>query len=424
MLNIMTRGTNKDLPPNNNAIERPTARDPRLDFFRGVGMFIILFAHIPHSEFVNWIPARFGFSDATEIFVFCSGVASSYAFGSVFLRAGWRIGATRIAYRVWQVYWGHVAVFIVIVAMLGWIDQRLGTVFLRQDLNLAPFLDDPAHKLAEFLTLTYVPNFFDILPMYLVILAMVPLMMAIATRSLPAAAVVSVTLWFLANLRLLELPAESWSDRSWFFNPFAWQLVFFTGFGFGMRWLPPPPPDRRLVIVALVVIALAAPFSCSWGFRCYGLWGYATWIADAHEAINGMLVDKTHLGAFRYAHFLAVAYLAFLLAGEGGRALRGVFVEAMMRVGRQTLAVFLSGLVLAQLLGVALAVYGDGALMQIAVNVGGGIGLFLVAVIVDYFKSAGKRPGSPTAPRDRRSAQGDTADMMQGGAANERASAA
>ena len=45
------------------------ARDLRLDFFRGSAMFIILFAHTPGNPWTLWIPARFGFSDATEMFV-------------------------------------------------------------------------------------------------------------------------------------------------------------------------------------------------------------------------------------------------------------------------------------------------------------------------------------------------------------------
>ncbi|MDZ4093637.1 MAG: OpgC domain-containing protein, partial [Paracoccaceae bacterium] len=54
-----------------------TARDRRLDVFRGLAMFIILIAHTPGNFLTLWIPARFGFSDATEIFVFCSGMASA-----------------------------------------------------------------------------------------------------------------------------------------------------------------------------------------------------------------------------------------------------------------------------------------------------------------------------------------------------------
>ena len=374
---------------------RKTPRDPRLDFFRGLGMFIILYAHIPNGELVNWIPARFGFSDATEIFVCCSGFASAYAFGRVFDIAGWRVGATRIAYRIWQVYWGHIGVFVVIVAMLGAIDARLGTKFAGQELNLAPFLADPGAMMAHFMTLTYVPNFFDILPMYLVILAMVPVAMAIARFSLVAVAAVSILLWFAADIHLIELLAEPWSDRPWYFNPFAWQLVFFTGFGFGMRWWPAPPRDRRLVIASIVVLVAAVPFACHFGFRCYAWWGYSPWLGDAHDAIQLYLSDKSHLGIFRYIHFLALAYLSYLLAGERGGNLTGWFVEAMMRVGRQTLAVFMSGLVIAQLLGVVLAEFGDNALTQVIVNAGGSVALYCVAITVDYFKNAGARKNPP-----------------------------
>ena len=66
-----------------------SARDPRVDFFRGLAFLIIFIAHVPANWLTKWIPARFGFSDATEMFVFMSGYAAGIAFGGVFLRAGW-----------------------------------------------------------------------------------------------------------------------------------------------------------------------------------------------------------------------------------------------------------------------------------------------------------------------------------------------
>ena len=117
----LSAGRSRDHERSGAAMSNPSSeakrpRDPRLDVFRGVGMLIILVAHIPGNAWADWIPARFGFSDATEIFVFCSGVASALAFGRVFDSAGWALGTARILHRVWQVYWAHIGVFVTIVA--------------------------------------------------------------------------------------------------------------------------------------------------------------------------------------------------------------------------------------------------------------------------------------------------------------------
>src|SRR5829696_4044427 len=201
-------------------------RDPRLDVFRGVGMLIILVAYIPGNAWADWIPARFPLCHATEILVFCSGVASALAFGRLFESAGWALGTARILHRVWQVYWAHIGVFITVVALLAAADLELGGRNLRHGLNLGPFLDDPARMLLGYATLTYVPNYFDILPMYLVLLALIPVVMAAARVGRGAVAVVVAMLYLLAYARLLDLPAEHWSHPFRFFNPFSWQLLF------------------------------------------------------------------------------------------------------------------------------------------------------------------------------------------------------
>ena len=188
------------------------------------------------------------------------------------------LGTARILHRVWQVYWAHVGVFVAVVALLAAADLELGGRYLRHGLNLGPFLDDPARMLLGYATLTYVPNYFDILPMYLVILALVPLVIAAARLGRGAVAALVGILYLLAYARLLDLPAEPWSDRVWFFNPFSWQLLFFLGFAFGRGWLVSPGYDRRLMLAALGVVAAALPFSCQYGWSslpdrgpCHGL---------------------------------------------------------------------------------------------------------------------------------------------------------
>lgn len=303
-------------------------RDMRLDFFRGLAMFIILLAHTPFDPWTLWIPARFGFSDATEIFVFCSGMASSLAFGGAYRSHGWGIGTARIGFRIWQVWWAHIGLLLAVALLLWTIEARgwgAAEVDYLTRVPILPLFEDTGPALAGLFTLTWVPNFFDILPMYLVILALVPAVMA-AHRfgGVAAAAALVGGLWLATQFGWMNLPARPWdSSVAWFFNPFGWALVFFTGFFLGMGWIAPPPVSRALVRWALAAVLISIPFA--W-FRIHdGLWlpqGWPaqTWIAEARMATEA-LWRKSELGLFRWLHFLALAYLAWVAVGPHGARL-------------------------------------------------------------------------------------------------------
>jgi hypothetical protein len=326
-------------------------RDPRLDFFRGLAMFIILLAHTPGNTWTLWIPARFGFSDATEIFVFCSGMASSLAFGAVFVKRSWLLGTARIAFRVWQVYWAHISVFLATAMLSFAIDHygigRPGTIYVNEP-YVVPFFTRTGEAMIGLMTLTYVPGMFDILPMYLVVLAMVPLVMAIHRAGGRWAVFGFIgAVWLASNLagyaRIMDpeaelvpaqslligiggafswmhLPSDPFGEDTWFFNPFGWQLVFFSGFAFGMRWLPAPPVRRWLVIAAAVYLLLVLPFA--WfkiheGFYLPQEWALTQWIRDT-RTLTEPLWWKNWVGVLRYLHFIALAYLAWVAVGPHG----------------------------------------------------------------------------------------------------------
>ncbi|WP_295314101.1 OpgC domain-containing protein [Roseobacter sp.] len=369
-------------------------RDPRLDFFRGIVMFIILIAHTPGNWLTLWIPARFGFSDATEVFVFCSGMASAIAFGAVFRDQGLAMGTARVAFRCWQVYWAHICLFLAIACTMvvlnntGWFERD----YVGQ-LNLYPFFKRPDENIVGLLTLTYVPNYFDILPMYLVVLAMMPLVVALH-RLQPLLALGFVMLvWFGAQLDVLALPAEPWSAREWFFNPFGWQLVFFTGFAFMSGWLPAPPRNRVLIILATLVVLIIIPLAYYRITR--QLPDVQAWRSEYR-----VLIAKTDFGVLRYVHFLALAYLCWIAVGEAGRRILppqagGAAAEAwrrilavIMKVGQQSLAVFITSMFTARLLGVMLDTLGRGSIAsQLFVNAVGFAVLIGVAYGVGWFKS-------------------------------------
>lgn len=368
------------------AERKRAARDPRLDFFRGLGMFIILIAHIPWNSWTEWIPARFGFSDAADLFVFCSGMASALAFATIFDRHGLFAGTARILHRVWQVYWAHIGGFFVVLGLVGSVDHWLGTNRYAEGLLIGPVLADFKSYIGPIMTLRFIPNYFDILPMYLAILAMIPAMMALERLHRWAPVAASLTVWLGAQSGLLGLTADAATGREWFFDPFGWQLVFFTGFGFMRGWLPSPPRDRRLAIVAGLYVLIAAPVSCQQSFACYSGWGQVPALGAIHEWLQPA-IDKTTIGALRYLHFMATAYLAFLAVGPQGRNLHGFLAERIRRVGQQTLAVFLTGLVAAQALGMALDVVGRGFVASALVNIAGCAILVAAAAIVSWFKS-------------------------------------
>jgi len=383
---------------------RTTVRDPRLDFFRGIAMFIILFAHVPGNWVTLWIPARFGFSDATEIFVFCSGMASAIAFGAVFRNHGWGLGAARVGFRVWQVYWAHICLFLAVAATMAALNAS--GAFERDyvgQLNLYPFFNGTEANLIGLLTLTYLPNYFDILPMYLVILAMLPAVMALARLHVAVAAVAVIAVWVLAQMDLAALPAEPWSDREWFFNPFGWQLVFFTGFALMSGWLPAPPVNRLLVLVAAVIVLAIVPLAWFRILREVAL--FSEW-----RAALGPLIAKTDFGLLRYVHFLALAYLAWVAVGPRGARLSppegdGMLARAwrvglamILKVGQQSLAVFIVSMYVARLLGVALDVMGRSHLSMALINIGGMMILVAAAYCAGWFKAHPWRK-SAKAPR-------------------------
>jgi hypothetical protein len=199
----------------------------------------------------------------------------------------------------------------------------------------------------------------------------------------------SALLWLAAATTNLNLPAEFWfsnnSTRQWFFNPFAWQLVFFTGFAFMSGWLPAPPRKRELVIAAAAILIISLPFA--WHVTIGEFEFIKAWRKDWK-----LFFDKTDFGIFRYVHFLALAYIAWFAAGVTGENLTKTKFMASLsrvltRVGQQSLAVFASSIVLARVLGAVLNELGSGFWASLFVNVLGFFVIYGVANLAAFSKS-------------------------------------
>src|SRR4029077_5375298 len=94
----------------------PSARDLRLDLFRGIALWLIFLDHIPNN-IVSWLTIRnYGFSDATEIFIFFLGYLDGFVYGRAMLQRGAIVSGARILRRAWQIYVAHIFLLAIYLA--------------------------------------------------------------------------------------------------------------------------------------------------------------------------------------------------------------------------------------------------------------------------------------------------------------------
>ena len=348
------------------------ARDHRLDLARGVMLLIIFVAHVPNNLWADWIPARFGFSSGAEIFVFVSGVASGLAFGGTFLRKGFASGVRRIGKRILQLYGAHLGALVLLGGLALALDRATGGQILAIRYGLDYLRDNPVSGLLAYAGLRYVPPFFDILPMYVILLALVVPAMALARVAPWGVLALSALVWLVMQFAPLHFSAHPLIEAPWYFNPFAWQFLFFLGFSFGVRWLKAPPRGLPWLFWASVAYLAAAVPLTFWGLH-----GMIPFVDEIHAAIYP--ADAiTVLAPARLLHFLALAYVAYSLVDPAAAWLASPRLAPLYRVGRNSFGCFLAGLALSMLGGIAIDWFGMTWAVAHVVNIAG-LALLLAA---------------------------------------------
>lgn len=331
---------------------------------------IIFINHMPSNPWYQLTPSRLGPSDAAELFVFLSGFASSIAYGRTFNQAGLALGSLQVALRCSQLYLAHLTLFLMMAGLLliaTSIDSEIADWQLD---NLGYFFEQTRDALPGLLGLTYVPNFVDILPMYLVILLYLPLFWGLSRISPLIAGMFSISLYSSAWYFGWELTADPISGRSWYFNPFCWQLIFFTGYGFGAGWLSPPRASQALIWPCLGFIVFCFPLENQFIYQ------RVSWFADFRQNWPALL-DKSHLGLLRYGHFLAMAYLIAVWMRPRQHLLNNQLAASIIAMGRQSLPIFMLGTCLSFVGGILLNNQPSDLLNSLWINIAG-LGLLIL----------------------------------------------
>ena len=367
------------------AVLPPKGRDLRLDLFRGFANWAIFLNHMPNNV-VNWITTRnYGFRDGADLFVFISGYTAALVFGRMMRDYGFLIGATRLWRRVWQLYVAHVMLFVVYVAAVGYFARRFRFDAILHEYNVARMIDKPFETLVESLLLRFKPLNLDVLPLYIVLMALFPFVLWIMLRR-PGFTILGSLVLYLAA-RQFGWNLAAYPEGSWFFNPFCWQLLFCLGawaaLGGSIR-VEPVMEARWIVylgfayLIFALILTLAEPFLGLRDIIPQGLY-------DAFHPN-----DKTNLAPYRLLHFVVLALLVTRFLPKDWKGLEWPMFDPLIKCGQQSLRVFCVRVVLS-FLGYFLVSISYGTLLiQLAVSLAG-IGILCgVAYYGDWSKKVDK----------------------------------
>ncbi len=373
------------------AVSGASVRDLRLDFFRGLALFSIFVDHIPNNYFARFTIQTFALNDAAEIFILISGYAAGMIYGRALDRQPALPATARIFHRAWQLYVAHIFLFMLYMATVAHAVSVLNTSLYADEFHAANFLNEPDVAVIMALTLRFQPVFMNILPLYIVLLMMFPAVL-IGLRRCPLAVLgLSLALWFAVQFdNTLNLPAYPGANHRWFFNPLAWQALFFISAWFGWRsthggvpWLA----KRWLFRLAVAIVAAGLVLRLNWTLHV---------LYDPFPALFPQtlwpLMSKSDLSPLRFANVLALAYLVARLVQPRSRFLDGRFALPFVMCGRHSLHVFCLGILLAMVAHLIVTEYYGGIALQAAVSLGGIAVMVALAALMDWFAAATGAP--------------------------------
>ena len=350
-------------------------RDVRLDLFRGLANWLIFLGHIPNTVLAWFTMRNYGFSDEADLFVLISGYTATFVFGKIMMEHGFVIGATRLLRRVWQLYVAHLLLFFLYLTGVHYLAHKFDDLHLMDQFNVAPLMNFPVETLSEGLVLKFKPLNLDVLPLYIVLMAAFPIVLWFMLRWRNAVMIGSIGLYLTA--RHYGWNFASYPAGVWYFNPFAWQLLFVFG-----AWLAlgGAAASRRILHSRTLYVL-------STGFLLFALaMTLAERVPELQQFVPEVVAkafipnDKTNLAPYRVIHLASLVFIIVSLIPIDWPGLKWVF-KPLIRCGQQSLPVFCVGLFLSFIGHFVLEYVSEGVLAQLIV---GAVGLWIMTIIAYY----------------------------------------
>ncbi|OJY64378.1 MAG: hypothetical protein BGP12_15315 [Rhodospirillales bacterium 70-18] len=367
-------------------------RDYRLDFFRGLSLFFIFIDHIPANPVSYFTLKSFALNDAAEVFIFISGYTAAMVYGRAVGRDGILLTTARIYRRVWTLYVAHLCMFMIYMAEIAYTARHFNNPLFIEDLGVGDFITRPDETIVKVLLLQYQPTFLDILPLYMALLAIFPLLLLALRRHVLLALVPSMLIYAAAQIWQINMPGNE--GEGWYFNPFAWQLLFTIAAAFGYasgQGRDMLPSGRWLVVLAALIAAAGMLIQLSW--TSHDLLGMGP------QILRRTLwpVDKTSLPLVRIGNVLALAVLVARLVPRNAGFLTRPAGWLVVLCGQHSLEVFALSILLAVLGNIVLTLAGRSLGLHLVITACGMLIMIGLALLMSWFAGGGRLPARPVA---------------------------
>jgi hypothetical protein len=357
-------------------------RDLRLDLFRGLANWAMFLGHVP-SSVLAWCSFRnYGFSDGADLFVFISGYTSALVFGKKMVEDGFAFGTSRLLRRVWQIYTAHVLLFVIYLASVHFLSNEFSAPDFIDRFNVGPLLASPVETVTQGLLLRYKPLNLDVLPLYVVLMSAFPPVLWLMLRYRNWVMAGSVLVYFATRQFAWNLP--SYPSGVWYFNPFAWQLLFVLGAWLalgGAGTLHFLVRSRTVMIFGLAYLLFAAVMTM------------AAQISELQRLFPSALFeafnpnDKTNLAPYRFLHLAVLIILGARFIPIDAAGLQASIWKPVIKCGQQSLEVFAVGIYLSFIGYFVLQMTSSSVIAQLLVGTGG----ISIMTAVAYYRSWSKR---------------------------------
>jgi hypothetical protein len=310
-------------------------RIEELDALRGLMLVWITCTHLPTilSTYVN---QPFGFFAATEGFIFLSALFTGRIYFRIAERDGYGAMWRKLGIRTGKLY-GYQLLLLAFAFVIEAPIAAHGNTPAVHNLLDFYFSAGRTRAFTDAALMLYRPPLLDILPIYIVLLALTPLALTLGERfGWKYALTGGFTLWLLAQFGFrswvyhvqsrafgLHIPLNEMGA----FDLWAWQLWWLVGLWLGVRWAK---NDFRLDWVK----RMAVPAAIVAGF--FLVLRYAQVAGVVTFGKSGLLFDKWDFGVGRMIDFTAVAVLAIRFRS----VLRPFAIRPLVMLGQSSLPVF------------------------------------------------------------------------------------